>query len=95
VKQWQPIETAPRDGTDILLAFPGYKRACIGHYYDRTEMKFGQVVRESRGWHDGYWLHIGDEVPEPTHWMPLPTLPDASADRATMHNGSLDAERIA
>lgn len=68
--QWQPIETAPKDGTAVLLwakdlRFPG--RMCVAQYanYDIewwyvTDGKFGP------------WPLRG---PSPTHWMPLPEIP--------------------
>ena len=57
---WQPIETAPKDGTVVLLKLP---TGCISGSYD------GAYWLESV-------LHAEMPVPsKPTHWMPLPELP--------------------
>jgi hypothetical protein len=50
---WQPIETAPKDGTDVALA--------------GTSEKFGAwEVRETWWMNDG-WYGIGPDH-TPTHW---------------------------
>lgn len=59
--QWQPIETAPRDGTDILLSSTGW---------------FGDVLVgcwSFGGWRD---RDDSDRL-NPTHWMHLPEAPSA------------------
>jgi hypothetical protein len=57
MSEWLPIETAPTDGTFIVMLQPGktpvtgYLSQCLG---------FG-------------WQSVpGDLRYEPTHWMPLP-----------------------
>ena len=59
VFEWQPIETAPRDGTELLLyqQEAGIQVSWWGHDPDNQDT----------GW-------VGS-VPEPTHWMPLPEPP--------------------
>ncbi len=64
---WQPIKTAPKDGTTIILLGKTKHAAWdfieTGHWY-RLE--------------GGKWLYhhyIGDEPRQPTHWMPLPAAP--------------------
>jgi hypothetical protein len=63
---WQPIETAPRDGTMIdVWAWPGERIPDVSW-------------REE--W--GQWLHDdGNGLLScvPTHWMPLPAPPEQSA----------------
>lgn len=58
--EWQPIETAPRDGTEILIGNP--REVFIG-YWDTS----------SQQWlHDEY----GPVDPEDaTRWQPLPDPP--------------------
>jgi hypothetical protein len=58
---WQPIETAPKDGREILGA--------VGQSYQG-----GVVVIQ---WSDGLdaWLDWDRDFWEPTHWMPLPAPP--------------------
>ena len=68
---WQPIETAPRDGTDVLLYEGGeYERIYMG-FYANTIDRGGKKVYQ-------FW-DIGSEPWnwEPTHWMPLPEPPTA------------------
>jgi hypothetical protein len=80
--QWQPIETAPRDGTVIDLwiddnrwsdcrwGLPGHSCGEDGHYCDSE-------------WHslDEGWvcISLNQELSmSPTHWMPLPPEPGAA-----------------
>lgn len=63
--EWQPIETAPRDGTPLLL-------------FARCKTATAPVILV--GWHipDAGWIEASFTRPVgvvPTHWMPLPTLP--------------------
>lgn len=71
---WQPIETAPKDGTSILVADADdiYKvewRADDGMSSKKT---FSWCISESDRNDE---LGSGLIVDEPTHWMPLPQLP--------------------
>ena len=74
---WQPIGTAPKDGTHII----GYEPPCmkrggvIGVFwlkpYKRKFLDMGEVNM------GGEWRYsVHDQVvAEPTHWMPLPKVP--------------------
>ena len=84
IMKWQPIETAPKDGTSIL----------VGCDYDRRSKSRVALVwwddAVSAGiwgnWIEAKWFdeHVEcDFVPmhcefKPTHWMPLPPAPDAT-----------------
>ena len=59
---WQPIETAPKDGTEVLL----------GHA-NSIWLDYWTMANEL----DGFWAMCDQwEDPEvPTHWMPLPAAP--------------------
>jgi hypothetical protein len=72
---WQPIETAPKDGSTILLyrpdAYPWF-RVHAGHWVAQT------LYRNPRPFWGTSHKFIGviqarDWVP--THWMPLPDAP--------------------
>jgi hypothetical protein len=63
VTEWQPIETAPRDGTDVLT-FPHYR--VTSYNPDLNGFSHFSV------YHDCDRLHS----PQPTHWMPLPAPPE-------------------
>jgi hypothetical protein len=75
--QWQPIETAPKDGTVVLVA-PGLGgRSCSIAVFNRD-----QYARNSRPfWSrlDGFGMVSFSRSNPPTHWMPLPTPPGADA----------------
>jgi hypothetical protein len=59
----QPIETAPKDGTQVLL-FSSEVRMGILAIYAKKKRK--------PGWYGPYgFISFG-----PTHWLPLPTLKD-------------------
>ncbi len=74
---WQPIETAPKDGTDVLLYLPAYRRKIwLGNYYVSETYTHGKLNHRSEGWTIGF-AGIGDK-PEPTLWCPLPALPDGA-----------------
>ena len=73
---WQPIETAPRDGTWILLtggsieySWDGDSQpaAVVGQYAIALTTERWQFA-----WYDGGYY---GEYVDPTHWMPLPEPP--------------------
>ena len=64
--EWQPIETAPRDGTVIWC----YEKYGLGWPH---AIKFASYD-EWQGWIYADEM-MCDYVPEPTHWMPLPAPP--------------------
>lgn len=80
--EWQPIASAPKDGTKLLLFIPTYGQPIhIGWFHDSTTMQYGKVVRESHYWMTtagfpslGFSIK-GNEHPEPFHWMALPSAP--------------------
>lgn len=66
---WQPIETAPRDGTAIFAFWAPASGKVHAGCFGVTEF---DTVRS--------WVNpedSDDEYCEPTHWMPLPPVPDA------------------
>ncbi len=65
---WRPIETAPRDGTHILVFGPSNSK-------NKTYM---DVCAWPNNW-DGMWpvAYMAYAAGEPTHWMPLPSPPSA------------------
>ena len=77
---WQPIETAPKDGTQLLLSNGAdveqgwwmHDEGGIIEHRDMDGRYTGQT--ESDGF-IGWWDVSGCMEPEPTHWMPLPTVP--------------------
>jgi hypothetical protein len=68
-QQWQPIETAPKDGNEILVS------CGVGH---PTRLAFWDAARNNcwSVWPGRAWI-------EPLYWTPLPALTDTStAERA-------------
>ena len=69
---WLPIESAPKDGTLVLLSRPG-AAVWQGNWVGQS----GRYV--INGWTRFNSVDIGWE---PTHWQPLPTPPAALASQA-------------
>lgn len=60
---WQPIETAPKDGTHIWA----YQiDRCQYECWWKDDLHYGC-----------YWMDDADSEPSPTHWRPLPETPSA------------------
>ena len=66
--RWQPIETAPKDGSDVLLA--GKRREDIASGYWLQSAYAG----------NGAWIWPFVHK-DPTHWMPLPKAPAMQEDK--------------
>jgi hypothetical protein len=73
--EWQPIEAAPRDGSQILLLANG--RPYVGGYYDDERLSFGKPVSRDEGW-SLFGCMLLDR-PEPTHWLPIPSIENVNA----------------
>lgn len=70
VSGWQPIETAPRDGTLIWAFWPVHTR----DDQQKTTCWDNSMSDDPR------WVDHADSIDwcQPTHWMPLPPAPDAA-----------------
>lgn len=81
MSEWQPIETAPTDGTKVLIYQPSRRHAggaTWTSFTSEAEIYVCQCVR-------GMWFEAsGEEYARffPTHWMPLPASPQQHEDRA-------------
>jgi hypothetical protein len=65
---WQPIETAPKDGTWLLVGEHRYAHPFVARWTEHPTGGYWQ--QDNQGvWDDdmGYW--------QPTHWQPLPVPP--------------------
>lgn len=62
---WQPIDTAPKDGTEIVVFAPGNR--------DGFPEPLPDIVSLC-AWHGDAGFCV-DELRQPTHWMPLPAPP--------------------
>ena len=69
MSEWQPIETAPKDGT-LILAWDGCQ-------HDICEWWDGSIsgVRGPSERDAGWWIDNDRGEMKPTHWQPLPDPP--------------------
>ena len=65
MSEWQPIETAPKDGTPIigLLEYPN------DNVYINVKW-----IEEDKDGEAGWWSEWNGKY-DPVYWIPLPTLP--------------------
>jgi len=71
--QWQPIETAPKDWTDVIL-FDEERDPPVFEGYFSMEDGGRNCWMENQG--------MGSEPVNPTHWMPLPSPPRTKEGKA-------------
>lgn len=68
---WQPIETAPLNGTDVLV--------CRNYESEGAVYSVARNYNDGNGWCDlsdiGWAGMYCDDDNQPTHWMPLPPPP--------------------
>jgi hypothetical protein len=90
--KWQPMKTAPRDGTEVLLVVERRAgiphRMLVGHW-----MPGGHCIEDHPEIDEGWYFWNGcmfDKASKPKYWMPLPELPD-DVDRARL-DAMLDME---
>lgn len=84
---WQPIETAPKDGTMVVLWRDIPMK--MGELFASWSSYVGYWEQDGEDG-DSYWVmvdigSIGDAMNEPcnipTHWMPLPTPPSSDTGK--------------
>lgn len=90
--RWRPIETAPKDGTKILLIGGTVEsrhadranknvNGAIAFWFEYGE---GSVDEGLPGWWCVAHTDVSEvEVCNPTHWMPLPSAPDEAVENAS------------
>ena len=74
---WRPIETAPKDGTRVLICH-GHAPRNIYVAWWLDEAQFGDD-KTGPGWQIfdcgmDVWYAVATD--DPTHWMPLPDPPE-------------------
>lgn len=95
--EWQSINTAPRDGTEILVYCEGlndFQRVLSGDIviaaWNTTQFRGGAWYSDSESSMEGY-ESTGDYVVHdpicPTHWMPLPDPPRKNPGKETPPEG--------
>ena len=72
---WKPIETAPKDGTEILVSQAYDADGKVLDYED-----FCLFTHRASWWKSEGWIVYNSQVREqqvffePTHWMPVPAF---------------------
>ena len=70
---WQPIETAPKDGSNVEACWPGHGAICPTRWASESHEAQPRP----------YWTHWGARIfglrdirnNQPTHWRPMPASP--------------------
>ena len=93
MSDWQPIETAPKDGAEIL----GWREDCgvllirwSAPAYFMTTDEMEKAASGDDDWMDAEDWFCADfiagcrleDTEAPTHWMPLPSPPEAAGGAA-------------
>ena len=87
--KWQTIETAPRDGTDVLVLFDAATVPIVHVAFYRGEQEWNDSGQYCGGWDTledwlGWWSYTRGSVSQeklegitaPAYWIPLPELPN-------------------
>ena len=86
--EWLPIESAPKDGTEILVYFDFATVSIVHIAWYRSKEDWETSGQFCGGWDsleewEGWWSYTRTSVAQeklegfriPTHWMPLPAPP--------------------
>lgn len=75
--EWQRIETAPKDGTQVLLycRHDGWDEIEIGSFRNDDNDRDGDDPCWLDNSYDDFSCGYASCPLEPTHWMPLPEPP--------------------
>ena len=77
VPAWLPIESAPRDNTEILLS--NGADVSSGAWFEAGRETHDSDGAPNDDYHEAQFLDWGGGMlPEPTHWMPLPAAPGSA-----------------
>ena len=74
---WMPIESAPKDGSAILLYFPHRDLVIRGSWDWQGEGDWESGTQDWCDWNTDEEVVLQEDPSyAPTHWMPLPPAPD-------------------
>ena len=89
--EWQPIETAPKDGTEVLLLLNCADVWVVHIGWWRSREEWEESGKFCGGWDsvddwEGWWSYTSNGVTQeklkgsrsPLYWMSLPEPPDHS-----------------
>ncbi len=78
---WQPIATAPKDGTDIFVISHRWLCPVPAYYVSSVYLaeEYGDALYMEEGWYPSlkFLFDMPEATLEPTHWRPLPVGPSA------------------
>lgn len=74
MSEWQPIETAPKDGTKILV-WTHHDEVEVSEWYESKGETYEPVEGTEYFRPVTKVYHSGWNGNTPTHWMPLPEAP--------------------
>ena len=80
---WQPIETAPRDGTELLLYCPGAGVCYVGEWFTIPRVDYVDVGAGLYKRVESISVAEWNAPSAPSHWMPLPGPPDTRGESRT------------
>ena len=69
MNEWQLMDTAPKDGTEIIVYLPDFGSVCAAWFSEET----GLWPSAGSDAYDSEWQPVN--VGLPSHWMPLPDYP--------------------
>jgi hypothetical protein len=70
---WQPIKTAPRDGTDILVTGAHNLHLVYAQFLEKRH--YVEITHWGKNNGVGQFILWCKNYSQPTHWMPLPVPP--------------------
>jgi len=81
MSNWQPIETAPKDGTEIILTngvavSQGWWMHVEGGITEHRDLDGRYIGQDEDDGYIGWWDVGGGMLPEPIYWQPLPAPPE-------------------
>ena len=73
MSEWQPIDTAPKDGRTVIVYQPGYSwRYPSPRHAEEVAIAYWRQPGNPERAPEWIW---GTRIYRPTHWMPLPSPP--------------------
>jgi hypothetical protein len=80
MNDWQPIETAPRDGSRVLCWGPSWDWPGFLRWFDAHPRSGLPSWEDASEYDQSYYYNVFTDLPgsgkdTPTHWFPIPAPP--------------------